>query len=259
MHTFSIRQLVDLTNDNAVFGTIMQLPTLTLHRVAYSTKILRMLKETNNTLTPENIGAVAQMVLLTGLNHESSVAHVSHVVGDILRGLGFIIERLKETDWQRKSAIFAHAIAKQSDLPPTLSQQENLRLAFLHGVVWSRGGWTWGPRMRDMNIMWQRASRLGLGSPATVLANEMAVARSDLVAFDEHQQRTFPVRRAQALLEDGIEDDDEQEALTVDVASMVLGSSQTRQDRRGQSADGAGMTSAESVHSDASSEQIIYE
>lgn len=260
MHSFSVIDLVRHTHDHAAFGSIMQLPTLTLPRTVYMTRIRRIMKAANKTLTPQNIGAVAEIVHITGLDHRSSVSHVSHIIGDTLRGLAFVIERHTEAEWQQKSSMFAHAMAKKSDEPLTLKEQESLKLAFLNGVVWSFGGWTWSDRMRQMRLMPGRAKKIGLASPAEVLAKELDAAKLHLAVSEQRQQRAFPTHRAQALLEDGVEDDEEQEALTFDVESLVLQSNQQTQQRHRVHAETfEEIEDSEDEEYASESEQILYE
>lgn len=255
LHTFSVTDLVQHTERNAPFSGIVQLSTLTLPRTMYATRIRRLMKAANKTLTPKNIGAVCEMVDFTGLDCRSSAAHISHVIGDTLRGLGFVIERQTEAEWQQKSSIFAHAMAKTSDYPLTLQENENLRLAFLNGVVWSCGGWTWSDRIKEIRLMPLRASKIGLASPAQILANELDAAKTHLTMLEKRQQGMFASHRAQELLQDGVSDDGEQESLAIDVESVAV---QEQPDELADM-DGDDFTDEEEAEFESEDEQILYE
>lgn len=250
MHTFSVEDFVRQLDNDPTLDAIFQLSTLSLGH-DYRTTIVRMMRAANKTLTPQNVSALARTVRITGLGHQSPLSQVSQVVGDILRGLAFVLDKLSEAEWQRKSAIFARAMGQGSDHPLTFEQRENMQLAFLNGVIWSQGDWIYKHRITNMHLMPIRAKRIGLESPARILA------KVHLELLEKRQHRMFPSHCAQALLQDGVSDD-EQDFWAIDVESLDL---QAQSDREadvggGDFADEEENEFEEEFEED---EQILYE
>lgn len=253
LHTFSVKDFVLQVGSDPTLDTILQLSTLALGR-DYQTTIVAMMREAKKILTPQNVSAIAQIVRITGLDHRSPVGQISHITGDVLRGLGFVLDKLSEADWQLKSAMFARAMGEASDSPLTFEERENMQLAFLNGVAWSLGDWIYKHRITNMHLMWVRAKRIGLESPARILA------KVHLQMLEKRQHRMFPSHRAQALLEDGVSDDEEQEALAIDVESLALQSdAQAQPALRMPDVLGDITVDEEEDDFESESEQILYE
>jgi len=189
VRTFSVQDLVRYFSSVSTIETIFQLPVLSLGQ-DYQTKIIPMMQKADNKLTPENISALAHVVLFSGMDHSSSIGALSQMVGDLLRGLGFVLAKYSDAEWLHKAAIFAHAIGKNSDTPLG-NKEQDLRLAFLNGVVWSLGEFIYQHRMNKMSTMWTRANKIGLDCPARILSSGLDAEKRHLSGLQKRQHTIF--------------------------------------------------------------------
>jgi hypothetical protein len=149
---------------------------------AFETKILPVLK---------TIKCMADIALFLGLSATSSPAFISGVVSDICAGWGLLIHHHTEQEWAKKAEVFASVFTQDAE-ETYINGGLPLMQAFLDGVFWGNAT-QHNPRFSGATIVQatRKAKRIGLESPARLLANELDATKLRLMMFEKGQQRAL--------------------------------------------------------------------
>lgn len=218
LRTFAISDFLAFVNSSPAVDRALRLPMLAAERKSYATKILPSLKSDNVTLNVENITAMAQIARFLGFDAALPIEHVMHIVSDIIQGWAFTITSKTPSGWSECANIFANAM-NDCEAPTDLKGHQNMKLAFLDGVRWSRGDFNVRHKAERMKTMLMRAKKIGLEDPAKIVCGELDAVKINLMLYEKTQQKILQGKGARGLIMEAGEEqegeEEEEEALVM--------------------------------------------
>lgn len=181
VHTFTVSELVFLIDRTPIVESIIQ-PSVLTDKGDYKTSVIQILKQSTNALDAASVSALAVLVRFFGLTHTSSLAQISHILGDLIRGLGIKVTSKDAKAWQSLARAFDHELG----LAPSAEARAMTKLAFLEGICSSFTDWIYGNRVQEEQAMLRRGVKVGLAKPADVVTGELEIER---LALEKHIQR----------------------------------------------------------------------
>lgn len=207
MHSFTVEELLRFVRANPAVDSALRLNQLAADRTSYAKKILASFQAETLVLDKEAIRAIASVVRFLGLDASFAIEPVMHIVSDILQGWAFTVKHDTPAGWSQAAGTFAAAMDSPSG-SIDIRAFENMKLAFLDGVRWSRGDFNTRHNPETMRIMLVRAKKIGLEAPTKILTDELDAVKLNLMLYDKNQQRLLHGTASQALLTEADNEDD---------------------------------------------------
>ncbi|KAK3072751.1 hypothetical protein LTR53_006244 [Teratosphaeriaceae sp. CCFEE 6253] len=207
--TFDVDDLISTCERVPALQRAIQLETITM-RGDLKTKIRPLLRAAEVRLDAEIAVAIAKLCRVLGLGGSSCLAHLEHVVSDVIQGWCICVEPMSAAKWAETAAVFAQALCSRN-AAPTLARGQQLQSAWLYGVKAGLGEFNVFRTPRAVRAMESSAEAVGLESPTRIMLDALKTARSAILSIGHDQDiryeeartvtRRRPASRAQLQVE----------------------------------------------------------
>ncbi|KAI7472201.1 hypothetical protein KC351_g11745 [Hortaea werneckii] len=196
IHTFSVRQLVELVNGSRGLKVSLRFEKISRSNCSLLNTIRPELQQDEFELTHSTIVGFGKLCSFLGLTEP---VHIQTVITSLVFGWQLKIHAQTSERWAKDAALFAEAVLASSDRAVLrLEYLEQMKLAYLYGVREGHKA-TWNMlhepnRQRNITRMERAATEIGLRSPADIMLSELQNARLAIDQYAEQDRARFTVQ-----------------------------------------------------------------
>ena len=177
-------------------------------------------------LNSRSAGAIALLASFMGFTPKSPIAHISHIVADVVQGWHLAVVHREPLEWQTLASVFARSFTAA---PVGLKQEQAIKMAFLDGVRWGQGDFNARHKLETVVKMQKKAKSIGLECPAKIVTDELDAVKLMVWGHENRIANMLKTHNTQLMLEDGhVSDEDEHDDIPQVVESPTPGPSRPK-------------------------------